>query len=430
MKQVINIIDKLENTSSTTDKVSIIKQNESNEDFTKILYYTYNDSLQFGFSEKKLRELLKNYLENSTSYIGHLWDTGFEMLDTLSKLNINDSLRKEVLEFLSNCNSKEQELWIKVLTKDLRCNISGKSINKAIKGLIPEFNIQQAYQISKYPLKNGTWFVLEEKLNGINCSDVNGIMLSRQGKEISSLYHILEQLNQTSFKGYYFNGELVRKNIDNISNGENFRLTTSIVNSDAEDKTMIDFIVFDLLPIDEFFIGKSKLKYKERLRQLRQLKAETIEKGLINLDIPKVYYEGTEPSVVEEYLNLATSEDKEGLMAIKDCEWKNKRHQGILKIKKFSEIDLVITNVLEGEGRLKGVMGALEVQYKDNTLNVGSGYDDEFRQWAWDNKDSLIGRNISVKYKEETQDKKTKKYSLQFPIFLKLNPEWKEPNIN
>ena len=43
-----------------------------------------------------------------------------------------------------------------------------------------------------------------------------------------------------------------------------------IVNSDAEDKTMIDFIVFDLLPIDEFFIGKSKLKYKERLKQLRQ----------------------------------------------------------------------------------------------------------------------------------------------------------------
>lgn len=88
MEDVIRIINKLENTSSTNDKVSIIKQNENNEDFTKILYYTYNDSLQYGFSEKKLRELLKNYLENSTYYIGHLWNTGFEMLDILSKLNI------------------------------------------------------------------------------------------------------------------------------------------------------------------------------------------------------------------------------------------------------------------------------------------------------------------------------------------------------
>jgi len=366
MEKVIRIINKLESTSSSNDKISIIQQNKDNEDFTKILYYTYNDSLQFGFSEKKLRELLKSYLENSTFYVGHLWINGFEMLDTLSKSNINDSLRKEVLEFLSNCDYEEQELWIKVLTKDLRCNISGKSINKAIKGLIPEFNIQQAYPIHKYPLKKGTWICLEEKLNGINCSYVNGIMLSRQGKEISNLDHIIKQLEQLSFEGYYFNGELVRKNIDNISNGENFRLTTSIVNSDVEDKTMIDLIVFDLLPIDEFFAGKSKLKYKDRLKQLRQLKADAVEKGLANLDIPIVYYEGTDISVVDEYLDLAISQDKEGCMAIKDCEWKNKRHNGILKIKKFMTADCKIINYAEGEGKYKGVLGSFIIDYKGN----------------------------------------------------------------
>lgn len=426
MNKVIEIVNNLQQTGGTNDKISIIKNNSNDEVFTKILYYTYNDSLQYGFSENKLRNLLHSFIYKNQN----TWDNGFDMLDILSKSNINDALRNNVLTFLSVKSYEEQELWIKVLTKDLRCNISSKTINKAIKGLIPEFNIQQAYQISKYPLKKGTWFVLEEKLNGINCSYLNGIMLSRQGKEISNLNHIIEQLNQTSFKGYYFNGELVRKNINNIPNGENFRETTSIVNSDAEDKTMIDLIVFDLLPMNEFFAGKSKLRYKDRLQQLRQLKQESEEKGLINLDIPKVYYEGTDISVIDEYLEIATSQDKEGLMAIKDCEWKNKRHQGILKIKKFSEIDLVITNVIEGEGRLSGTMGALEVNYKDNKLNVGSGYDDEFRRWAWGNKDNLIGRNISIKYKEETQDKKTKKYSLQFPIFLKLNPEWKEPNVN
>jgi DNA ligase-1 len=426
MENVIKIIEDLRKTSSTNDKITIIKKNADNKVFTDILKYTYDDNLQFGFSENKLRNLLHEFRYKNQN----TWASGFDMLNTLAKSNINDSLRNNVLTFLSIKSYDEQELWINVLTKDLRCNISNKTINKAIKGLIPEFNIQQAYQISKYPLKKDTWFCLEEKLNGINCSDLNGIMLSRQGKELSNLGHILQQLEQLSFKGYYFNGELVRKNTNNISNGENFRLTTSIVNSDAEDKTMIDFIVFDLLPIEEFYKGKSKLKYKERLKLLKQLKQESIDKGLINLDIPYIYYEGNDISVVDEYLELATSQDKEGLMAIKDCEWKNKRHNGILKIKKFSEIDLIITNVLEGEGRLEGTMGALKVDYKDNELNVGSGYDDEFRKWAWANKDNLIGRNISVKYKEETQDKKTKKYSLQFPIFLKLNPEWKEPNIN
>jgi len=358
MEEVIKIINRLESTSGTNDKVSIIQQNKDNEDFTKILYYTYNDSLQFGFSENKLRHLLHEFTINNDK----TWSNGFDMLNKLSESNINDILRNKVLIFLSIKSAEEEELWIKVLTKDLRCNISGKTINKAIKGLIPEFNIQQAYPIHKYPLKKGTWFILEEKLNGINCSDVNGIMLSRQGKEISNLKHILEQLNQTSFKGYYFNGELVRKNVDNISNGENFRLTTSIVNSDAEDKTMIDFIVFDLLPIDEFFIGKSKLKYKERLKQLRQLKAEALEKGLINLDIPKVYYEGSDIEVIDKYLDIADSEDKEGLMAIKDCEWKNKRHNGILKVKTFKEGDFRIIGFNEGKGKNKGTLGSIIVE--------------------------------------------------------------------
>lgn len=426
MEEVIKIINKLESTSSTNDKVAIIQQNKDNEDFTKTLYYTYNDSLQFGFSEKKLRELLSSFSsKNETT-----WNNGFDMLDTLAKSNINDTLRNNVLTFLSVKSYLEQDLWVKVLTKDLRCNISGKTINKAIKGLIPEFNIQQAYPIHKYPLKKGTWFVLEEKLNGINCSDVNGIMLSRQGKEISNLSHILEQLNQTSFKGYYFNGELVRKNVDNISNGENFRLTTSIVNSDAEDKTMIDFIVFDLLPIDEFFAGKSKLKYKERLKQLRQLKAEAIEKGLINLDVPKEYYEGTDISVIDEYLDIATSEDKEGLMAIKDCEWKNKRHNGILKVKKFLTADCEIIGYEEGDGKYKGVLGSFIIDYKGNKVNVGSGYSDEQRQEYWTNRDKYIGRILEVKYKEETMDKKTKLISLQFPTFVCIREEGKEVSYN
>lgn len=427
MDNVITILENLRRTGSTNDKIAIIKNNSDNKVFTDILKYTYDDNLQFGFSESKLRNMINTMSNPNPKYT---WDTGFDMLNELAKSNINDDLRVKVLSFLVQKSKDEQELWINVLTKDLRCNISGKTINKAIKGLISEFNIQQAYPINKYPLKKGTWFVLEEKLNGINCSDVNGIMLSRQGKEISNLKHILEQLNQTSFKGYYFNGELVRKNIDNISNGENFRLTTSIVNSDAEDKTMIDFIVFDLLPIDEFFAGKSKLKYKERLKQLIQLKSEAVEKGLINLDIPKVYYEGTDIEVVDKYLDIATSEDKEGLMAIKDCEWRNKRHNGLLKVKKFLTADCEIINYMEGIGKYKNVLGSFIINYKGNQVSVGSGFTDEQRQDYWTNRDKYIGRVLEVKYKEETMDKKTKLISLQFPTFVYIREKGKEVSYN
>ena len=81
-------------------------------------------------------------------------------------------------------------------------------------------------------------------------------------------------------------------------------------------------------------------------------------------------------------------------------------------------MDLPVVAVVEGEGRLKGTLGALVVQYKENTVNVGSGFDDETRMMLWNQRDELIGRIVEVKYKEISRDKKTGLESLQFPIYV------------
>ena len=428
MREIVRIIEELRLHNGTNDKINILKANSENELLKKVLYYTYNSNLNFGISEKTI---LKEYPYYTPKYC-KVWDNLFDMLDELSVSNINDKLKNDVFEFLYLIdNTDELDLVVKIITKDLRINMGVKNINKAIPKLIPEFAIQQGYQISKYKWKKNEWFALEEKLNGINCSYVNGDMISRQGKKIEGLNHIIEQLNQLEcVKGnYYFNGELVRKNVDNISNGENFRLTTSIVNSD-NDKSEIDFIVFDLLPIEEFYEGKSKLKYKDRLELLKELDKESKAKGLNNLSIPIIYYEGNDTSAIDTYLQQATIEDKEGLMALRNVEWKNKRHNGCLKIKQFNEIDLEVIDCIEGEGRLQGTLGALVVKFYDSTVNVGSGYDDDTRQMLWRMRDKLKGRVISVKYKEITEDKKTKLKSLQFPVFLELKEEGKKVNYN
>lgn len=425
-EQVIEIINQLRNESSTNNKISILKQNKDNTTLQKILKYTYDDNLQYGFSEKKLRD----FLYEDDTLLNNKWEDGFEMLNTLSSNNINDLLRTNVKTFLLCKENEEQELWISILTKDLKCNISTKTINKAIPKLIPEFNIQQSYPISKYPFKKKEWFALEEKLNGINCSYVNCVMLSRQGKELSNLSHITKELEQLSFNNYYFNGELVRRNTDHLTNGENFRETTSIVNSEAEDKSSIDLIVFDLLPIEEFYKGQSKLKYKDRLQLLRQLKQEAEEKDLTHLQIPKVYYKGDDNTVIDNYLEMATNEDKEGLMCIKNGVWKNKRHSNILKVKKFMSADVKIIGYEEGTNKYEGMLGSFIIDYKGNKVNVGSGYDDSQRKEFWEHKYEYIGRILEVKFKEETKDKKTGLISLQFPIFVCIRELGKEISYN
>ena len=52
MKEIIEIINQLRNENSTNGKIAILKGNANNENFKKVLYYTYNNSLQYGFSEK------------------------------------------------------------------------------------------------------------------------------------------------------------------------------------------------------------------------------------------------------------------------------------------------------------------------------------------------------------------------------------------
>ncbi len=52
MKQVAEIIKKLQNTSGTNDKIAILKANIDNELLKKVLYYTYNPYMKYGLSYK------------------------------------------------------------------------------------------------------------------------------------------------------------------------------------------------------------------------------------------------------------------------------------------------------------------------------------------------------------------------------------------
>jgi DNA ligase-1 len=113
-------------------------------------------------------------------------------------------------------------------------------------------------------------------------------------------------------------------------------------------------------------------------------------------------------------------------MLNRNSKYYRKRHNGILKVKRFYTIDLNVVSVEEGSGRLSGRLGAFVVDYKGNTLNVGSGMTDAQRDEFWLKRDDLPGRVIEVKYKEESSDKKTGLNSLQFPIFVSLREEGKE----
>lgn len=337
-------------------------------------------------------------------------------------------------------NASHKDFLIRVFTKNLPLGVEAATVNKIFgRTVIPVWEVQQGYPIDKVKLKPGIWFSLSRKMNGNRGTFYRGKFISRQGQEFTGLDHIkndiIQELGDKSLiNKFVYDGELVYRNDEGLSDGEAFRIGTGILNSDT-DKSKIKFVVFDLIPTDEFENGKSDVPdeygyyatpYVIRRGWLEEL-AEIIEEDeLKNIEAVPLVYEGNDQSVIPRWLDYAVEHGWEGLVLNTDVPYKRSRHTGCLKIKRFYTVDLRITAVEEGQNRLAGTMGALVVDYKGNELRVGSGFDDAIRAAVWANPDDYIGRIIEVKYKETTTDKKTGIESLQFPVFVRFRDDKSE----
>ena len=325
------------------------------------------------------------------------------------------TLKHVALFLLERDTATEMAICFQILTKTLRLGVTHKSINKAIPGLFPEWNIQQAYPVEKHPVKEGTWFALTQKLNGVRCTYYRGQLIARSGEPFEGLDHIANDLSL--WPDMVFDGELTLKDKGDLSDNEAFRAATGIINSDG-DKTGICFTIFDYLSVDEFDAGESMFDYGARRFSLDRLNINTE-----NVRILPLLYSGYDTNKIDELLEQMVAEDKEGLMINLDVPYKCKRHSGILKVKRFYTMDLPIIRVEEGTGKYAGLMGNLVVDYKGNEVGVGTGFCDGERELFWRNREQVVGMLIEVKYKEISANKKTGAESLQFPVYVQLRPD-------
>lgn len=417
MDKAINAVLLLQETSGVTEKKRIISDNADNQYFQKLLYYALNPLLTYKISESTLTKPMPAYASISDGF-----DDIFDVFEKLSnKKALDDTTVYQVKAFLSGCQEKERELFTQILCKTLRLGVTATTVNKVIPSLIPDWQVQQAYPIEKFPFKDETWFSLTQKLNGVRATYYNGYLYARSGDVYAGLEHITNEL--AIFGGaYVFDGELTLLNKCDMSDNEAFRTATGIINSDLPDKTSICYTIFDVLPADEFENGESSNTYKER-REFLDAISKTILQRSEYVSILPVLYKGNDQSQIKILLDKMVMEDKEGLIVNLDVPYKRKRHNGILKVKRFYTMDLPIVGCEEGTGRLSGTLGAFVLDFNGNKVNVGSGFSDEQRQDFWNQRDNIVGTLCEVKYKEVSYDKKTGLSSLQFPVFVTLRTD-------
>ena len=419
MKEVIKLFKQIQETSGTNDKKAIIAANKDNELFKKCLVFLLDGNINTGISNKKINKKVEPSSELAPYYLCR--NSRFEeIMNYLIKNNTGtDADIYEIQSFLVG-HEKDREFYEQMITKSFRLGADSKVVNACIPGLIPTFEIQLGTSIEKCKLVDGTYISISHKMNGTRCVFLNGQMKSRQNKLYSGLDHIVTDIQKLGLENFFIDGELVYKNEEGLSDSDAFQKGCSIAMSKDNDKSQLKLVVFDIFPKEEFLnLHTSKKTYKERRKDLDRLEESIKTSNITNLSVVERLYEGIDHSQIWKWLDYADEYmGWEGIVINLDTPYECKRTKNLIKVKRFFEKDLRCTKVnIATTGKYKGIMGSITCNYFDNTVDVGSGFNDSQREYFAKHPEEIVGKIVSVKYKEETQNKDGGK-SLQFPVYM------------
>ena len=428
MVEVIKLFKQIQETSSLNDKKAVITANKNNELFKECLRFLLDGNITTGIAEKKYDSITVKTSEYPHDNISE---------DFLKLLNYikehNTGKEEDVIQVQAWCCELDEEIkdFVRgMITKSIKLGVDAKTVNKCISYLIPTFDVMLGTPIDKVKLKGNEWISISRKLNGTRCAFVGDKCMTRQGKKYKGLDHIIKDLHSLGLKNCFVDGELLYKNKEGLSDSEAFQKGTGIAMSKDTDKSDLKFVIFDVFPLEEFWSGKSKESYYERKQTLLEIR-EDIElfDEVENVEVVQMCYEGNDHSEIWKWLDYAEEHDWEGIILNLDTPYECKRTKNLIKVKKFFSCDVKCTGIEEGSGRNKGTLGALVCDYKGFPVNVGSGFSDSDRKHFWQHPEDVIGKIISVKYKEETKNKDGG-ISIQFPVFETVRFDKNEASYN
>ena len=259
MQELTNFIEAMRATSSSTDKVKIIK--ESSSYIHTILEYTYNPFKQYYVTSKTCIKNKDKINEDQNL-------TLFELLDKLTNREVtgHDAIAL-VNGFAKDCFDP---YIYKIIDKDLGIRAGDKIINKAVPGLIPTFSVALAKEYDGKCDWNDRWYA-SRKLDGVRCLAVVNFegectLYSRMGKELTTLNKVKEAIENTCIINTVFDGEICL--MDENGNEDFQGVMKELRRKDHQIENPI-FMIFDMIHKPEFDNQKGDTPLTERLATLR-----------------------------------------------------------------------------------------------------------------------------------------------------------------
>ena len=420
LKRIQEVVDRLKSTNSTNDKIEIIKEYEDDYTIKKVLKYTYSPFKQFHLTSATVKKNKK--LESRGGY-----HDLFYLLDALTKRTItgHDAIQyvKGYIEYMEEW---QKDLVFCILDKNLKTRTGADLINKAIPKCVPTFKVALANsydkQKGKVDFNEQTWFA-SQKLDGVRCLamvDENGKcnFYSRQGKTFDTLDTLRKEIESLNLCNMVFDGEVCIVDDNGV---EDFQGIMKEIKRKDHTIQNPKYKVFDYLMLEEFDNQESERNLSDRLGQFTMI-YNAFNKQLNCIDLLEQWKVDSEEHF-QALAELATKNNWEGLILRKDSEYKGKRSNDLLKVKKFFDEEYIVKSIESAVHRVivdgleveEEMLSNVVIEHKGCDVGVGSGFDQAERRMYFKNPELIIGKTITVQYFEETLNQDGC-HSLRFPV--------------
>lgn len=442
---VLSIIEAVANVPGKNDKVAILEANKDNEDLKTAVFLALNGLISFFIKKLPVADKHEGLITLNAA------------LRELDKLSRRDYTGHAAIAFVKNllemCSERDAEVVRRVLGRDLRMGASEGSADKVWPGLVPSFNVMLATAHSDKALAKIKYKAIAQlKADGsrtqviVDLDARHATFWTRNGKPVElsqvSIDAILATFDGTDWTGkVVLDGEIIYQlpqaeasPFDDVldvvaepvvadrstGNGIYNKAVKGTI-SPAEEAGL-HFVLWDLIPYDQWQAGKSVNDYETRLAQLNELK-HTRFTSVIETHIVNNLEEAT--AIYSKYIAMGL----EGII-LKNLKglWTNTRSKDQVKFKQVMTADLLVIGVKAGADGKKyaEIAGTLTCTTECRLVEVdASGMSDAEREWFWINREKIVLDKmiVEVEYNGIVKRRGSDVSSLFLPQFVKIRDD-------
>ena len=426
MMKTIQKFYEIEKTNGTNAKKEVLKKYSEDAQFKNTIKWYFDTLIVTGLAEKKLEKSKNAEINDETLRLVSSW----ELQDLLKYLEENNTGKDEnaevVVAFARKYDDETAEGIYRLATKSWDKGLGiGATTVRAVYGkdflpnnhkvmLCKSYFDDPDYFIGKkfgIQLKcDGFRMTIIKKGNKVN-------VFSRSGKSQNGKFPLIEKDVLDAFPGQdvVLDGERMPVGFMEMDSKLQYKLVSnSTKKSGSKD---VCLAVYDIVSLDEWLAQKSTTPFEKRYERYTEALTENDKQKFKYLFSLPCMYIGDDTKKIEEYLQWAKDNDKEGVIVkVLDSSYEWDRTMACAKVKTFNDIDLEIIGFAEGSGKHKGRLGAILVSYKGNVVRCGTGFSDQHRDEIWANQENYLGKIAEIVYFEESQNS-AGEVSLRFPVF-------------